>query len=121
MKSSSELFNQDQLNEKHDITGIYPLWNVHPAGLIIEFLNLGYKTMVVAVNSEKLGSDFLGKTVDIDFIQSLPLHVDPCAENGEFHTFCYEGPGFAFPISIETGIQSNEGQHHFQDLFLRKK
>jgi uncharacterized protein (TIGR00290 family) len=109
---------RDQLNDKHGITGIYPLWRVHPAGLINEFLNLGYKTKVVAVNSEKLSPDFLGKIVDTHFIQSLPIHVDPCAENGEFHTLCYEGPEFAFPIPIQTGIQTNDGQHYYQDLFL---
>lgn len=111
---------RDQLNKKHGITGVYPLWNCHPAGLIVEFLNIGYKSIVVTVNGEKLSPEFLGETLDAEFIQSLPLHVDPCAENGEFHTLCYEGPGFAFPIPIETGIQTNEDQNHYLDLFLGK-
>jgi uncharacterized protein (TIGR00290 family) len=109
---------RDQLNDKHSITGVYPLWKLHPAGLIMEFLNLGYKARVVAVNADKLSPEYLGKTLDVEFIQSLPLHVDACAENGEFHTLCYDGPEFKFPISLESGVQTQEGQHHYQEMIV---
>jgi uncharacterized protein (TIGR00290 family) len=110
---------RDQLNEKHTITGVYPLWNIHPAGLIMEFLNLGYKAKLVAVNADKLGAEFLGRTLSTEFMQSLPLHIDPCAENGEFHTLVYDGPDFTFPISLESGVRTNDGQHHYQDMALK--
>ncbi|GAB6140679.1 ATPase [Methylosoma difficile] len=109
---------RDQLNQQHGITGVYPLWREHPAGLIHEFLNLGFKAKVVAVDSSRLGVDCLGKTLDTAFLQALPLHVDACAENGEFHTLCYDGPDFAFPLAIADGEQSQQGHYHYLDVAL---
>lgn len=111
---------RDQLNEKHGITGVYPLWREHPAGLIHEFLNLGFKAKVVAVDTERLGVEYLGRTLDTAFLQSLPLAVDACAENGEFHTLCHDGPGFTSPLAIADGEQSGDDRYQYLDIVLRK-
>ena len=62
--------------------------------LISEFLSLGFKAIVVCVKAELLDESFVGRDIDADFIGDLPPNVDPCGENGEFHTFCYDGPIF---------------------------
>jgi diphthamide synthase (EF-2-diphthine--ammonia ligase) len=62
--------------------------------LIREFLDLGFKTIVTCVNGSYLDKGFAGRMIDHDFIKDLPENVDPCGENGEFHTFTFDGPIF---------------------------
>lgn len=85
------------------ITGVYPLWKRDTKELLREFLALGFKTITVCVNAKKLGEEFVGKIIDEDFINELPDDVDVCGENGEFHTFCFDGPIFKNPIEFEIG------------------
>ncbi len=79
----------------------FPLWKQDTAELIKEFLSEGFETVTCCVNSNYLHESFVGRKVDKSFIASLPLNVDPCGENGEFHTFCYKGPIFKKPIAVE--------------------
>ncbi|RBW58247.1 MULTISPECIES: Dph6-related ATP pyrophosphatase [Tenacibaculum] len=85
------------------ITGVYPLWKNNTKELLREFLNLGFKTITVCVNAKKLGEEFVGRIIDENFINDLPNDVDVCGENGEFHTFCYDGPIFKKPIKFSIG------------------
>lgn len=85
------------------ITGVYPLWKQNTKDLLLEFLDLGFKTITVCVNAKLLGEEFVGRIIDRDFIKDLPKNIDICGENGEFHTFCYEGPIFKKPIEFEVG------------------
>ncbi|TYP98237.1 uncharacterized protein (TIGR00290 family) [Tenacibaculum adriaticum] len=85
------------------IKGVYPLWKQDTKALLQEFLSLGFKTITVCVNAKKLGKEFVGRIIDEDFINELPEDVDVCGENGEFHTFCYDGPIFKKPIDFEIG------------------
>lgn len=85
------------------ITGVYPLWKQDTKELLREFLALGFKTITVCVNAKKLGEEFVGRIIDEDFINELPDDVDVCGENGEFHTFCFDGPIFSKPIEFEIG------------------
>ncbi len=71
--------------------------------MIHEFLDLGFKTVVVCVNGKYLDKSFCGRIIDKDFIKDLPGNVDACGENGEFHTFVFEGPIFKNPISYKKG------------------
>ncbi len=80
----------------------FPLWMKNTTDLIQEFIALGFKAKIVCAN-DLLGPDFLGREIDADFIKDLPKNVDPCGENGEFHTFCYDGPIFKNAISFELG------------------
>lgn len=85
------------------ITPLFPLWKRNTQQLIKEFLALGFKAIVVCVDASLLDSSWVGRTIDKSFIKELPAHIDPCGENGEFHTFCYEGPIFKKPISFRKG------------------
>ena len=87
----------------HEISCVFPLWKRDTKYLIKEFLQLGFKAIIVCLNSEKLDESFLGREIDESFIDDLPSDVDPCGENGEFHTFCYDGPIFKNPISFTQG------------------
>jgi len=82
---------------------IYPLWQENTKSLMSEFLDKGYQTLVCAANKKYFSEKDMGQTIDNSFIASLPNDVDVCGENGEFHTFVYDGPLFHFPVAFETG------------------
>ncbi|WP_374460688.1 diphthine--ammonia ligase [Chryseobacterium taeanense] len=83
--------------------GVFPLWKINTTDLIHEFLDLGFKTIVTCVNETYLDKSFAGRIIDKNFIKDLPGNVDPCGENGEFHTFTFDGPIFKNPINFEIG------------------
>ena len=85
------------------ITGVYPLWKNNTKDLLKEFLDLGFKTITVCTNAKLLGEEFVGRIIDEDFIKDLPNNVDVCGENGEFHTFCFDGPIFKESVKFEIG------------------
>jgi len=89
--------------DKQNLKAIFPLWKRNTTQLLNEFLDLGFKTIVVCANSKYFNKDFVGTVIDRNFIDKLPKDVDPCGENGEFHTFCFDGPIFKTPISFELG------------------
>jgi uncharacterized protein (TIGR00290 family) len=97
-----KLYREQQLS-KVNIDCVFPLWKTDTKELLEQFLDLGFKTIVVCVNEKYLDKSFCGRTIDEDFIKDLPKNVDPCGENGEFHTFVYEGPIFKSPISFIKG------------------
>ncbi len=77
---------------------ILPLWNENRLSLVQEFLSLGFKAWVTCVDGRHLDESFVGREFDRQFISDLPESVDACGENGEFHTFVYDGPNFSFPV-----------------------
>lgn len=81
----------------------FPLWKKDTKEMLLEFLKLGFKTIVVCVNEKFLDQSFVGRVIDEDFIKDLPDNVDPCGENGEFHTFIFDGPIFNKPVEFEIG------------------
>lgn len=83
--------------------GVFPIWKVPTLDLIHEFINSGFKTIVVCVNERFLDKSFVGRIIDQSFIDDLPENVDVCGENGEFHTFTFDGPIFSEPINFEIG------------------
>ncbi len=95
-------YREEQL-EPMGITPLFPLWKMDTKELILEFIELGFKAITVCVNAKVLGKSFCGREIDLEFIKSLPPHVDPCGENGEFHTFVYDGPNFKEPVKFEVG------------------
>ncbi len=95
-------YREDKLTEM-DFEGVFPLWKIPTPDLIREFIALGFKTIVVCVNEQFLDKSFVGRIIDEKFIKDLPENVDVCGENGEFHTFCFDGPIFSKPISFEVG------------------
>ncbi len=85
------------------ITTVFPLWKMDTKKIILEFIELGFKAITVCVNAKVLDESFCGREIDLEFIRSLPSNVDPCGENGEFHTFVYDGPNFKKPVIFEVG------------------
>ena len=95
-------YREEKLKEIN-FQGVFPLWNIPTREIIQEFMDLGFKTIVVCVNERFLDKNFVGRIIDQDFINDLPENVDVCGENGEFHTFTFDGPLFSKPITFEIG------------------
>ncbi len=85
------------------LKGVYPLWKQSTKDLLQELLDLGFKAITVCVNAKLLNKDFVGRIVDQNFIDELPEGVDVCGENGEFHTFVFDGPIFSEPVKFTIG------------------
>ncbi len=95
-------YREDQLKAV-GMEAVFPLWKRNTSQLIQEFLALGFKTIVTCVNGSYLDKNFAGRIIDQKFIDDLPENVDPCGENGEFHTFTFDGPIFKKPVQFEIG------------------
>lgn len=89
--------------KKLDLKAVFPLWKQDTSELIKEFISLGFKTITCCVNDQYLNEEWVGKEINEVFVKALPAAVDPCGENGEYHTFCYAGPVFNKCIEIKTG------------------
>lgn len=96
------IYREEQL-KPHGIVCHFPLWKRDTKEIITEFIKLGFKAIVICVKSELLDASFAGREIDHKFVNDLPPNVDPCGENGEFHTFCYDGPIFTRPIKFDIG------------------
>ena len=81
--------------------GLYPIWKRDTAGLAREFIALGFRAVLVCVDLRVLDRSFAGRELDERLLADLPVGVDPCGENGEFHTFVFDGPRFATPVAHE--------------------
>ena len=77
---------------------LFPLWGASTADLSREFIDKGYKAVLVCIDSSQLHPSFLGREYSDELLRDLPDGVDPCGENGEFHTFVYDGPLFKEPV-----------------------
>ncbi len=89
---------------------LFPLWNRDTGALAHEFIAAGFQAVVACLDPRALDASFAGRTYDERLLADLPPSVDPCGENGEFHTFVHAGPIFTEPIAIATGeIVEREG------------
>lgn len=87
---------------KVGLKGVYPLWKENTKKLAEDFIKLGFKTVLCCTNDAYLGENEVGKIFSEEFVKNLPANVDPCGENGEFHTFCFDGPIFKKEVKIKT-------------------
>ncbi|WP_452603391.1 Dph6-related ATP pyrophosphatase [Pontimicrobium sp. MEBiC06410] len=94
---------REQHLSKQNIKALFPLWKTNTNDLINTFLNLGFKAVIVCASAKYFNEDFVGKLLTKELIENLPEGVDPCGENGEFHTFCYDGPIFKHPVPFSIG------------------
>lgn len=85
------------------IEGVFPLWKKDTKRLIQDFILDGFEAIVVSCNAQILPKSFCGRLIDESFLNDLPANVDACGENGEFHTFCFNGPIFDKKIHFEKG------------------
>ena len=104
-----DLFLEEIKKYREDLLGkigmecVFPIWKRDTVKLAKKFIELGFKAITVCVDSNVLGKEFAGREFDEHFLDDLPKAIDPCGENGEFHTFTYDGPVFNTPISHELG------------------
>lgn len=96
--------------------GIFPLWRKNTSELIRRFIDLGFKAVVTCVDPKALDPSFAGRVIDDDFISQLPVHVDPCGENGEFHSFVFDGPIFEREVKFSLGEVVLRDSFYFCDL-----
>ena len=82
---------------------LFPLWQIPTQELARDLIAAGVKAKITCVDPSKLGKSFAGREYDVPLLQALPAGVDPCGENGEFHTFVYDAPVFSRPIEVQTG------------------
>jgi len=96
--------------------GIFPIWRRNTSDAVREFIRVGFKAVITCVNAEVLDQSFAGKLIDDEFLEELPPSVDPCGENGEFHSFVYNGPIFKEPVRFVLGESVRRGPFCFRDL-----
>ena len=118
-----DIFLEDlrQYREKNlaklEMRGIFPLWKRDTSELMTSLISLGFKARTVCVDNHALGKEFVGRIIDEGFVADLPPRVDVCGENGEYHSFVYEGPIFDHPIICQTGeIVLRDDRFYFCDL-----
>jgi uncharacterized protein (TIGR00290 family) len=121
-----DLFLQDVRRYREErlgqigMQGLFPLWGRDTGKLASEFVELGFKAVVCCVDPTRLGKEFCGREYDGSFLESLPSGVDPCGENGEFHTFVYAGPIFKDEIELTKGRVVHRDGFYFADLLPRR-
>ncbi|WP_019038289.1 diphthine--ammonia ligase [Psychroflexus tropicus] len=107
--ASGDIFLEDlkQYKEKQvkqlDLKPLFPLWKQSSKDTVLEFLDLGFKAITTCINENLLDQRFVGRVIDREFLSDLPKTVDPCGENGEFHSFVFDGPIFKTPIEFDKG------------------
>jgi uncharacterized protein (TIGR00290 family) len=85
------------------LTGLFPIWKRDTCELIRHFHSAGFRAITACVDPKVLDRSFAGRELDEQFFRDLPANVDPCGENGEFHTFVFDGPIFRKPVPVRPG------------------
>jgi len=117
-----DLFLQDirtyreRLLARFNMTASFPVWGRDTTQFIREFIGLGFKAIIVCVDPRQLDPSFCGRLIDEGFLADLPRGADPCGENGEFHTFVFDGPNFRRPVQFSTGEVVCRDSFWFCDL-----
>ena len=95
-------YRENKLQES-GVNCVFPLWQQNTTALAKEFIDLGFKSIIVCVNDRYLDKTFCGRLIDYSLLSDLPPDVDPCGENGEYHSFVFNGPIFHEPVIFEKG------------------
>ena len=101
-----------------DMHALFPIWKVDTRELAARFLRDGFRAITACIDPRKLNPSFAGRELDAAFFRDLPAGVDPCGENGEFHTFVFAGPIFRHPIPVHTGEVVERDSFIFCDILL---
>lgn len=94
---------REQQLAPYDIKVVEPLWGESSKKVMENFLSSGLKTIIVTTMADGLGAAAIGKLIDREFVSLLSADIDPNGENGEYHTFCYDGPIFQYPVAFHLG------------------
>jgi uncharacterized protein (TIGR00290 family) len=117
-----DLFLEDIRSYRERLLGaiglqpVFPIWNRDSRALIRSFLDQGYRAIAVCVDAQALDASFAGAPIDDKFIARLPSSVDPSGENGEFHTFVFDGPLFRQPVRFSREQVTRRGEFYYCDL-----
>jgi len=98
------------------MTALFPIWKRDTRELVRHFHAQHFRAIATCIDSKVLDPSFAGRELDESFFRDLPPHADPCGENGEFHTFVFDGPIFRFPIRVQKGEVTNRDGFVFCDL-----
>ena len=107
---------RDRMLAEIGMTAIYPVWGRNTRDLADEFIAAGFRATLVCVDPRKLAPSFAGRMFDQALLRDLPPNADPCGENGEFHTFVFDGPIFRKPVRIRSGPTVLRQNFYFADL-----
>jgi uncharacterized protein (TIGR00290 family) len=99
---------------------LFPVWQIPTRHLAAEMIGSGLKAKITCVDPKVLPAEFAGCDFDSQFLKDLPRTVDPCGENGEFHSFVYDGPGFRQPIEVSVGEVAARDGFIFADLLQNR-
>lgn len=94
---------REQQLARAGLRGAFPLWQRASADVVREVLDLGFQAIIVCVNERYLDASFCGRLLSRDLLRDLPPGVDPCGENGEYHSFVVDAPNFSRPIALAVG------------------
>jgi len=103
-----------------NMEAVFPIWKRDTRELIREFHALGFRAAASCIDTKMLSPNFAGRELDASFFAELPPNVDPCGENGEFHTFVFDGPIFSHPIEYTVGETVQRDSFLFCDLLPGK-
>jgi uncharacterized protein (TIGR00290 family) len=101
------------------IEPLFPLWGRPSALLAREMIESGVRAVLSCVDTEQLERSFVGRWFGLELLGELPAAVDPCGENGEFHTVAVAGPMFRWPLPVEVGTVVDRGRFVFADVLLK--
>ena len=99
---------------------VFPLWKLETRRLIHDMWEGGMRSRIVCLDPKKLAASFAGRDLDRTVVDEFPAEIDACGENGEFHTFVYDGPMFAHGIPVQNGEAVTRDGFVFMDLFMRE-
>lgn len=114
---------------KEGIKAAFPLWNCTPEEIMSEWIRLGFRAIVTCVDGNVLDESFVGRIIDESFLKDLPPQADICGENGEYHSFVFDGPLFQHPVSFQKGqkyyvdyseAEGSEQMHRYWYLDLKE-
>ncbi|MEO0424950.1 MAG: ATP-binding protein [Pseudomonadota bacterium] len=108
-------YREQQLS-RLGVATLFPLWRQPTASLARQMVAGGLRAVITCVDSKRCPSDLAGREFDQALLEALPPDVDPCGENGEFHTFAFDSPEFASPIGVEVGNRTERDGFVFADL-----
>jgi uncharacterized protein (TIGR00290 family) len=113
-------YREDNLS-KLEMKGLFPIWGRDSAELTKSFIALGFQAIVICVDTRVLGKRFVGRIINESFLAQLPPNVDPGGENGEFHSFAFDGPIFQDRIGYKLGKKVLRDSLYFCDLLPTKE
>jgi diphthamide synthase (EF-2-diphthine--ammonia ligase) len=95
---------------------LFPLWGIPTRELAAQMIDGGLRARLACVDTRKLDPSFAGREFDQSLLRDLPSGIDPCGENGEFHTCVYAGPMFQYPLAVDTGETVTREPFVWRDL-----